>query len=356
LNPLRIPATVLYAVLGAAIVLPAPPPGAAGLDRRTVAEPVVRIGITTNGVTAEFSSVGGIEVVGEDQAPVWKDVHTGDLFVVAEPPEGEVPAAERFVIQVASFSEKENAEEFAATLEHALGEAVSVKFHPASGGYRVRIGSFPDPESAFQEAERLRGQGYQELWVTEEPVKIRGAARLRLVDETYRSHLVDPGVLFLVPHRESAPVKVNGTAYRGILEVRIDPYGRLQVINLVNLEDYLRGVVPGEMGPAVYPELEALKAQAIAARTYIVRNLGQYGEIGFDICDTPRCQVYHGIDGEHPLTDRAIRETAGLVLEHRGEPINALYTSTCGGHTENVEGVFPQRKSAYLRGVPCYAE
>jgi stage II sporulation protein D len=110
------------------------------------------------------------------------------------------------------------------------------------------------------------------------------------------------------------------------------------------------------MGPAVYPELEALKAQSIAARTYVVRNLGQYREVGFDICDTPRCQVYHGIDGEHPLTDRAIAETAGLVLAYKGEPINALYTSTCGGHTENVEGVFIQQKSPYLRGVPCYAE
>jgi stage II sporulation protein D len=110
-------------------------------------------------------------------------------------------------------------------------------------------------------------------------------------------------------------------------------------------------VVPDEMGLAVYDELEALKAQAVAARTYAVRNLGEFAEEGYDICATPRCQVYGGVEDEHPLSDRAVQETAGEVLLFAGQPIDALYSSTCGGHTENV-GRFPAQAGA-VPGVPA---
>jgi stage II sporulation protein D len=135
--------------------------------------------------------------------------------------------------------------------------------------------------------------------------------------------------------------------------VYLNDRGMLNLINEVTLEDYLRGVVPREMGPRVYDQLEALKAQAVAARTYTLRNLGEFAEEGYDICATPRCQVYGGLDDEQPLTDRAIAETAGEVLLWNGEPIDALYSSTCGGHTEDVEAIFPLKRGPYLRGVAC---
>ena len=141
--------------------------------------------------------------------------------------------------------------------------------------------------------------------------------------------------------------------YRTAARVFINPRGTYNVINELNIEDYLRGVVPAEMGPKIYDEVEALKAQAIAARTYAVRNLGQFKREGYDICAGPACQAYNGFSGEDPLTDRAVTETAGLVATYNGQPIDALYTATCGGETSDVGTMFPGRNEPYLKRVRC---
>ena len=165
---------------------------------------------------------------------------------------------------------------------------------------------------------------------------------------------MDPGAarLVFVPPA-GGHLTAGGRPYRGLLEVFLSRAGRVVLVNEVGLEDYLRGVVPEELGPAAWPQLEALKAQAVAARTYAVGNRGQYAEEGYDLCDTPRCQVYGGMGSEHPLSDRAVAETRGEFLAWGDRPINALYTSTCGGHTEDVEVVFPDLDAPWLRGVPC---
>src|SRR6185436_4798190 len=125
------------------------------------------------------------------------------------------------------------------------------------------------------------------------------------------------------------------------------------LINELPVEEYLRGVVPSEMGPIQYNQLEALKAQAVAARTYTLRNLGEFVREGYDICATPRCQVYKGMEVEHPLSDRAVSETAGQVLLYQGRRADTLYSSTCGGHTEDAPVIFPLNQEPYLKGVPC---
>ena len=110
----------------------------------------------------------------------------------------------------------------------------------------------------------------------------------------------------------------------------------------MDLETYLRGVVPREMGPGEFPAIEALKAQAVAARTYAYANLGKRAKDGFDLLDTVADQVYGGKDGEQPLTDRAVQETTGLIATWNGRPIQALFmansaaappwtTTTCSG-------------------------
>src|SRR3954468_6747453 len=81
--------------------------------------------------------------------------------------------------------------------------------------------------------------------------------------------------------------------------------------------------------------------------------MGEFSREGYDICATPRCQVYGGISVEHPLSDQAVAETAGQVLLYKGELVNALYSSTCGGHTEDVNVMFPLQKEPYLKAVPC---
>jgi peptidoglycan hydrolase-like amidase len=161
----------------------------------------------------------------------------------------------------------------------------------------------------------------------------------------------------LFPANADQDLAVDGLAYRGLLEVRPTATGGLAVINVVNLEDYLRGVVPNELSPQSFPQLEALKAQAVAARTYALRNRGQFAASGYDICATPACQVYRGRASEHPLTDQAVEETRGVIASYRGNLINALYTSTCGGHTEDAVNIFEgEHEVPYLTGVACLPE
>ena len=161
----------------------------------------------------------------------------------------------------------------------------------------------------------------------------------------------------LFPANAAQDLAVDGVPYRGLLEVRATDDGAVTVINVLNLEDYLRGVVPNELSPVSFPQLEALKAQAVAARTYALRNRGQYQSKGYDICATPACQVYRGRSSEHPLTDQAVEETRGMIATYRGNLINALYTSTCGGHTENAINIFEGEQDVpYLMGVACLPE
>src|SRR4030095_546874 len=72
--------------------------------------------------------------------------------------------------------------------------------------------------------------------------------------------------------------------------------------------------------------------------------------------DSAQCQVYRGAGTEHPLSDQAVAETKGLIASFEDKPIHALYTSTCGGHTEDGSAIFPEEKGPYLKGVPCYPE
>ena len=118
----------------------------------------------------------------------------------------------------------------------------------------------------------------------------------------------------------------------------------------------MKGVVPSEYSPYHYHELEAHKAQAVAARTYAIKNLGSSEELGYDLCDTPKSQFYMGMSAEHPFSSQAVEETTGEVIVYRGRLINALYTSTCGGMTEDVENVFEGKPSPYLKSTDCVYE
>lgn len=150
----------------------------------------------------------------------------------------------------------------------------------------------------------------------------------------------------------AAPLQIDARAYRGAMEIFGNTRGTLTVVNELPLEDYLLGVVPNELSPAAFGQLEALKAQAVAARTYIQRNLGQYKKEGYDICATDACQVYFGVLTEDPLASQAVIETRGVVATYEGKPISALYSSTCGGRTEDAEHIFTE-KLPYLVSVTC---
>lgn len=140
------------------------------------------------------------------------------------------------------------------------------------------------------------------------------------------------------------------TQYRGIAEVMRNAAGTLAGINDVPMEEYLYGVVPRELGPAQYPEAEAQKAQAVAARTYAHANLGKHWNNGYDLLATVQDQVYGGSAAEHSVSTAAVNATAGIVATYNGNLINALFYATSGGRTSHVEDVFGVTEP-YLRSV-----
>jgi len=155
----------------------------------------------------------------------------------------------------------------------------------------------------------------------------------------------------------NAVLVVNGKLYRGSIWLR--PVVRLidnsqyracafDVINLVDIEDYLLSVVPSEM-PSNWP-LEALKAQAIAARSYAIANIGKHAKDDYDLRATIEDQVYSGVSSENDNSNLAVAQTNGMVLKHEGKPITAFFHSTSGGSTEFSEYVWG-KSLPYLKRV-----
>ncbi len=248
--------------------------------------------------------------------------------------------------QVGAWSEERWAGEAVERLRAGLpGEAEVTTEAGEDGLIRVRVRwDVPLAEART----RLTALGF------EEALPLRGSGTVTLEDGT-GAEVRAPW--FRVVPNGPWPTRVavgprEGRRYRGRFVVRADGE-RVLVIDELNLESYLRGVVPAEMGPLAFPQLEALKAQAVAARTYAVAHRGDHEDLGYDLCATPACQVYRGVDVEHRLTDRAVEETAGIIATFDGEPIDAMYTSTCGGHTEDASVLFSGRAQPYLKGVAC---
>jgi len=157
--------------------------------------------------------------------------------------------------------------------------------------------------------------------------------------------------VLLTPRSGNNYLKAFNQRFRGMF--RILPYGNnLRLINIVHVDDYLKGVVPLEIGFIGEPETEAIKAQAVAARTYSISHLEQYPKEPFDLkCDVSD-QVYKGVDTENDLVNKAIDATRGTVMKFHDELINAYYHSTCGGSTDDIDEVWDRKAEPYLRAVP----
>lgn len=143
-------------------------------------------------------------------------------------------------------------------------------------------------------------------------------------------------------------VSTKGKWYHGKLMVKV-VNGNLTVINDIDLEDYLKGVVPSEMPPSW--EFEALKAQAIAARSFALANLGKQAKHGYDLKDNTEDQAYNGASVETNKTNKAVEETYGLVLTYDMKIISAYYSASAGGMTNTSAwgGNVP-----YLHSVPSF--
>lgn len=137
-------------------------------------------------------------------------------------------------------------------------------------------------------------------------------------------------------------------SYRGVLEI-LPVNGALQVINTVNLEEYLYSVVPSEM-PADWPK-EALKAQAVAARSEAIFKLGRHKENGFDFCPEVHCQTYAGVEKEKESAIASVDETRGILMQYNSKTIDAVYSSNCGGHTQSGIFGFPDNMPFLNAGI-----
>lgn len=144
---------------------------------------------------------------------------------------------------------------------------------------------------------------------------------------------------------------INRQRYRGFVELIFTGPKQMTVVNIVEVEEYLRGVVPKEIGIMTPETINAAKAQAIAARTYTFAHRGRRAELGFDLYGSVQDQVYEGVSAEDPLIDQAILDTRGIVATYQGQMIEAYYYSTCGGHTSNVHEVWRGDPIPYLQSV-----
>ena len=155
-----------------------------------------------------------------------------------------------------------------------------------------------------------------------------------------------PQLIDIQPRNLADVTTINDRPYRG--RVRVDfSGGDPQVVNELRLADYLASVVGSEI-PATW-EVEALKAQAVAARNYALQQVNPSAD--YDICDSQFCQAYDGVAGEYPSTIQAVRETSGVVAMYEGDLIAAYYASNMGDHTTSAVDVWG-RDVPYLRGVP----
>ena len=334
MKPFLIPALILSAVSAIAV------------------QPPLKIGLDTQATEWIISLEGGGQVCDRIGKPLMKLVADEKLRIWWDSRGVSDPTTE-YRIQV---GRAHSAAEAAALMKKLkeLGEAPDRVKVPDADSWRVLTGHFVETGKAEPVLQKLQDLGFDELWVASESrsSKPRKGRALYAVTEHYERRALPPDGVWLKPLGELTTLQGKGR-YRGKFEIFPNTQGRLTVVNTLDLETYLRGVVPKEMGAWEFPNVEALKAQAVAARTYAVANRGKRATDGFDMGDTVADQVYGGRDGEQSLTDRAVQETEGLFATYGGKPIQALFMANCGGHTTNVADVFGG-DAPYLRAVPCY--
>jgi stage II sporulation protein D len=187
---------------------------------------------------------------------------------------------------------------------------------------------------------------------TSAPLEWKGALALNPREGGLRlAKLKLPSETRLEP-QDGATIKVGAYRYQGTLILRLDPGQTVSVVEDVGLEDYLEGVLPFEMDPD-WP-IEALKAQAVVARSFAYANMGKFRKEGFDLTADTRSQMYRGTSSVNDAVRRAVRETHGEVLGWNGQLLRVYYHACCGGFTENAAeawGGNPKDTPKPLRGV-----
>jgi len=366
--------------------------------------PVIRVALMTDVTSVSISSSNDLIVHRQEEKDDDGKKIGGSLR--AELRQRAAPSIESvYRVQVATTSESRRARTLSDELKKHFFEPVTTSFDESKKDYSVLIGKFESRGDAAGLVKRLRSAGYDEPHVVADPLtasesaadtnaraakyKAQPSSAVRaakannnvtqiVVLSADKSTVSSSNELVVAPAaggknerldsaktRDQAEpiaptpsVRVDGKDYRGEIHLVLNPRGRINVVNALALEEYLRGVVPVELSPGHFPEIEALKAQAVAARSYALARMGRHSDDGYDLVDDTRAQVYGGLSVERELSNRAVDETRGVVAmfpnaDGKLIPIEAMYTANCGGRTENNEEVFGGNPLPYLRGVSC---
>ncbi len=362
-----------------------------------IEEPSIRVLLTSSAGSVSVSTADS-QIVSVSPAEQPKILPVSKLTVSARA--YRPPVFERFYFEIPNVATKEEADLLAKDVKDSLSETASIDIDSKTNTYRIRIG---EVKNSFEESnaykEFLAEKGFEDIEVITEKYEVPSNEAIQLskqintnsnsqvrslilsspvntavnantvqptgasINSNLREVIVSGGssasftslkpVTISSTNERTTPIRFNGKSYRGKLEMFVNGRGTLSVINVIKLEDYVRGVVPNELG---LPSLEAQKAQAVAARTYAVSKIGQFADQGFDVFPTTQSQVYRGANSETAMGNQAVAETKGVLALYNGKPIRAMYTSTCGGRTENVKNIYTDYDAPYLKGVECAIE
>ena len=232
---------------------------------------------------------------------------------------------------------------FTFALLHAQG-AFAMKIGLVDGVQETRIGTSKDSQlisplhnRAFYTLKAMKPYNFKAMGST---------VAIELNDQWFNLNIAR----VVIKPPEKGFVSAKRKWYRGELIIE-NRGGNLVVVNNVPLEDYMLGVVPSEMPSK--GNYEALKAQAIAARSYAIANRGKRASHGYDLKDTPEDQAYGGASAETATTNSAVMETKGIVITYNQKVIPAYYSASAGGHTVNAGAVW-SRDLPYLKSVPSF--
>jgi stage II sporulation protein D len=319
-----------------------------------IAKPVIRIALGLNVEDIQIRSSSGMKIYQVSGAYKLLTEDAAEVRIQGR----QDKLSEKFLVQTGQFRKREDADAAVKALREKISQRVVVTQDGDSGSegvFQVRAGDFLTRGEALAFIKKVNALGVREAWIIREEVSAAENHPRWVTVNDQLINLSADSSLYFIPASTESYLSYGGRNYRGILVLRGSRKG-LILVNILNVEEYLKGVVPGELPPSYFNEIEAQKAQAIAARTYALKNLGQYNDLGFDLLATPASQVYLGLSAESPLSSRAVEETRAEVAVYGGKLINALYMSTCGGATEDVEAMFEGGPAPYLKSTECIDE
>jgi hypothetical protein len=310
-----------------------------------IEEPTVRVALTTNARSVSITTADNqLVTISPEEQPKFLGVSRVTVSARAYRP----PVFERYYFEISGIATREEADQIANDVKETINEKALVNLDAKTGNtYRIRLGEAKDSlEEANIYKEFLAEKGFEDVELITEKYEQPSDEAIALskqinsnsnskvhslilsnpantavntnkvqptadsINPNLREVIVNGGkaasfnslkpVTISSTNERTMPVRFNGRAYRGKLEMFVNGRGTLSVINVVKLEDYVRGVVPNELG---FPALEAQKAQAVAARTYAVSKAGQFANEGFDVFPTTQSQVYRGYASDDVYLD-----------------------------------------------------